>query len=114
VTDSAAVAIGLGRLSGEGIGDAVNTPHPSNTFWSAARAELGLLPLTSSALRRRGGSSRTLRVVGSLAVIGAVALSGGLGYHKGWEAGIALKIRLDGREPGSGAIGSASVAGAAR
>ncbi len=39
----------LGRLSGEGIGYAVTSPHPSNTFWSAARAELGLLvPLTRS------------------------------------------------------------------
>jgi len=34
-----------------------------------------------------------LRIAGSIAVIGAVALSGGLGYQKGWEAGIAQKTR---------------------
>ncbi len=35
------------------------------------------------------GSPWALRVVGSLMVIGAIALSGGLGYRKGWQAGIA-------------------------
>ena len=39
----------LGQLSGEGVGAAITSSHPSNTFWSAARAELGLLiPLASS------------------------------------------------------------------
>jgi hypothetical protein len=35
------------------------------------------------------GTSWALRAVAALAVIGAVAFSGGLGYHKGWQAGIA-------------------------
>jgi len=48
----------FGQLSGEGVGDAVTTSHPSNTFWAAARAELGLsLPLATS-----------LRVVGRAGV----------------------------------------------
>jgi hypothetical protein len=39
-----------------------------------------------------------LRIVGSIAVIGAVALSGGLGYRQGWEAGIAQKNQPDPHE----------------
>jgi len=39
----------LGQLSGQGVGDAVTVSHPSNTFWSAGRAELGLLvPLATT------------------------------------------------------------------
>jgi hypothetical protein len=34
-----------------------------------------------------------LRIAGSMAVMGAIALSGGLGYHQGWEAGIATQNR---------------------
>jgi len=48
----------FGQLSGEGVGDAVTASHPSNTFWSAARAELG-------ADYPRGGA---LRVVGRAGV----------------------------------------------
>jgi len=39
-----------------------------------------------------------LRIAGSVAVIGAVALSGGLGYHQGFQAGIAQKNSHDTRE----------------
>ncbi|HKO50545.1 MAG TPA: hypothetical protein VJV79_22635 [Polyangiaceae bacterium] len=38
-------------------------------------------------------SSWTLRAGGAMAVIGAVALSGGLGYQKGFEAGIAQQTQ---------------------
>ncbi|MEI9950108.1 MAG: hypothetical protein WDO74_14330 [Pseudomonadota bacterium] len=41
----------LGQLSGEGVGDAVTSSRPSNTFWSAARAELGVLVPLASGLR---------------------------------------------------------------
>ena len=41
----------LGQLSGEGVGDAVTDSHPSNTFWSAVRAELGLLVPLATSLR---------------------------------------------------------------
>jgi len=44
----------FGQLSGEGVGDAVTTSHPSNTFWSAARAELGLSFPLATALRVLG------------------------------------------------------------
>ena len=38
----------FGQLAGEGVGDAVATAHPSKTFWSALRFDLGLqLPLAS-------------------------------------------------------------------
>lgn len=38
----------LGQLSGEGRGKAVSAPHRATTFWSAARAELGLfVPLVA-------------------------------------------------------------------
>ena len=37
------------------------------------------------------GSSWTTRAMGAIAVIGAIALSGGLGYRKGFEAGIDQK-----------------------
>ena len=48
----------LGQLSGEGVGEAVSASHPSNTFWAAARAELGM------GYPREG----TLRVVGRAGV----------------------------------------------
>ena len=41
----------LGQLSGEGVGDAVTVSHPSNTFWSAGSAELGLLVPLATSLR---------------------------------------------------------------
>jgi len=44
----------LGQLSGEGVGAAVTASHPSNTFWSAVRAELGLLVPIASTLRLVG------------------------------------------------------------
>ncbi|HYQ01814.1 MAG TPA: hypothetical protein VER96_24240 [Polyangiaceae bacterium] len=44
-----------------------------------------------------------LRIAGSIAVVGAMALSGGLGYHKGWEAGIAKK-----NQPGTRLNGAVS------
>ncbi|HKO50547.1 MAG TPA: hypothetical protein VJV79_22645 [Polyangiaceae bacterium] len=44
----------LGQLSGEGVGAAVTASHPSNTFWSAVRAELGLLVPLASTLRIAG------------------------------------------------------------
>ena len=40
------------------------------------------------------GRSWPLRAVGAIAVLGAVALSGGLGYRKGLEAGIAQQTKL--------------------
>ena len=52
----------LGQLSAEGIGDAVTTSHLSNTFWSAARAELGVGYPRGGALRvvGRGGVAMPL------------------------------------------------------
>ncbi|HET7545700.1 MAG TPA: hypothetical protein VFK05_37790 [Polyangiaceae bacterium] len=44
----------LGQLSGEGIGDAVTTSHPSKTFWSALRFDLGLGVMLTSRLRFMG------------------------------------------------------------
>ena len=46
-------------------------------------------PLAASDNPVSKAHSRTLSVLGSAAVLGAVALSGGLGYWKGFEAGIA-------------------------
>jgi len=41
----------FGQLSGEGVGQAVAASHPSSTFWSAARAELGVAYPRGGALR---------------------------------------------------------------
>jgi len=55
--------IELGRLSGEGVGSAVTSSHPSNTFWSAARAELGLLVPLASSLRFVGRAGVALPMI---------------------------------------------------
>jgi hypothetical protein len=41
----------LGQLSGEGVGEAVTVSHSSNTFWAAARGELGVGYPREGALR---------------------------------------------------------------
>lgn len=53
----------LGQLSGEGIGSAVTASHPRGTFWSAARAELGLLVPLAGALRFSGRAGAALPLV---------------------------------------------------
>jgi len=44
----------FGQLTGEGVGEAVTTSHQSQTFWSAARAELGLVVPLAASLRLLG------------------------------------------------------------
>jgi len=41
----------FGQLSGEGVGEAVSASRPSNTFWAAARGELGVGYPRQGALR---------------------------------------------------------------
>jgi hypothetical protein len=54
VTLLACAGYEFGQLWGEGVGVAVTTSHPSNTFWSAVRAELGLLVPLGTAWRFDG------------------------------------------------------------
>jgi len=57
------------------------------------RAQIALAPSMQNGTLAK--SPWPLRIGGSIAVIGAVMLSGGLGYRKGWEAGIAQKSKAD-------------------
>jgi len=66
--------------------------NPTST--DERRVLLNLLPQLAPVpdvpgARLRSRSSWMLRAAGAIAVIGAVVLSGGLGYRKGFEAGIA-------------------------
>jgi hypothetical protein len=53
----------FGQLSGEGVGEAVSASHPSNTFWAAARGELGLGYPREGALRAVGRVGLALPLV---------------------------------------------------
>ena len=68
---------------------------------AAVQPRLAQSPSVTSAPSGHGFAVRRawlLRAVGAAAVIGAIALSGGLGYRRGWQAGIAQQNQQHLRE----------------
>jgi hypothetical protein len=53
----------LGQLSGEGVGEAVSASHPKNTFWAAARGELGMGYPREGALRLVGRAGMAVPLI---------------------------------------------------